>query len=200
MAMIRNMQWMAGVLCLCVAACGGGSNEPTLPDVHQDVVETVMSDGIGFDTTAPTAPSQLKATYDGVTSVDLTWLESTDDMGVAGYKVFDNDVEVGTTVTATFRHDGLVVGSRHCYRVKAYDLAGNVSDLSKETCLTLEMTTDVIEETDTQEDTSPDLDLGQPSDLVAHDVSATTYKNVAVEIAFDASASNNAALTFMIEN
>ena len=137
--MKRYMKCLVGVLCLGLVACGGGDGEPALPDVSNDVVETISSDQVEVvaDTTAPTAPSQLQATADGLTAVNLTWVGSTDDVGVTGYKVFDKDAEIGTSTTTTFRHDGLVAGSEHCYRIRAFDLAGNVSDPCNEACVTL---------------------------------------------------------------
>ena len=60
-------------------------------------------------------------------SVDLTWNGSTDNVGVVGYQVFDNDTGAvvadvpGTTATVT-----LPAGSYTLF-VKAYDAAGNLS-------------------------------------------------------------------------
>ena len=136
--MMRNLQWLADVLLLVMVACGGGG-VPRLPVVLPDVVETVVPDVVeaAVDMTAPTAPSQLKAKANSLTSVILTWDGSTDDVGVMGYKVFDKGTEIGSVTTTTFRHDGLIVDSEHCYRVQAFDMAGNVSELSNEACVTL---------------------------------------------------------------
>jgi YVTN family beta-propeller protein len=79
------------------------------------------------DTTAPTPPSGLDATATGADSIDLNWSESTDDVGVTGYRVFRDGVEIGTTAATTYADSGLDAGTTYSYTVAAYDAAGNES-------------------------------------------------------------------------
>jgi len=134
---------------LALSCGGGGASRDVLSDTS-DLTDASLSDGteLPADPEAPTAPNNLVAQMRSFTSARLTWTASTDNVGVAGYKVFDQDAEIGTTTELTFNHDGLVPDSTHCYRVRAFDLAGNVSMPSIEACITLSETADVTEEGD----------------------------------------------------
>jgi chitodextrinase len=79
------------------------------------------------DTTPPTAPTNVAATVLGTTSVAVSWTASTDDRGVAGYRVSRNGTLVATTTTTSWTDSGLTAGSRYDYTVVAFDAAGNVS-------------------------------------------------------------------------
>jgi chitodextrinase len=84
----------------------------------------------GVDTTPPTAPTHL--TTSGVTgdSATLTWTQSSDNTGVAGYNVYRNGTLVGTTTSASYTDIELAGDTSYQYTVKAYDPAGNVSAAS----------------------------------------------------------------------
>ncbi|CCK25026.1 secreted alpha-amylase [Streptomyces davaonensis JCM 4913] len=85
------------------------------------------------DTEAPTAPTEVSASADGV-SVVLTWEPSTDNKGVAKYQVTRTGGSNGTTVTDTgstvFTDTNLEGKTEYTYTVKAVDAAGNVSAAS----------------------------------------------------------------------
>lgn len=81
------------------------------------------------DTTAPTVPGDVAAAGSGLTSVTVTWSASTDDRGLAGYRVLRDgtgvaDLPAGQT---SFTDSGLATGSTHAYQVEAVDAAGNRS-------------------------------------------------------------------------
>lgn len=79
------------------------------------------------DTTPPSAPTNLSATPGKGKKVVLAWSASTDNVGVAGYRVIRNDTQVGETQTTTYTD---TVGGKSptaVYYVVAYDAAGNVS-------------------------------------------------------------------------
>jgi hypothetical protein len=83
----------------------------------------------GTDTTPPTVPTNLTAVAAGPTQVNLTWGASTDNVGVAGYDIYRNGVEIGATTTATSYGDTTVsAGATYAYSVSAYDANGNESD------------------------------------------------------------------------
>jgi chitodextrinase len=79
------------------------------------------------DTTAPSTPTGLTATPVSTSQVSLAWTASTDNVGVAGYRVYRNGVQVGTTSALTYQDSGLTAGTSYTYRVAAFDAAGNVS-------------------------------------------------------------------------
>ena len=79
------------------------------------------------DRTPPSAPTGLTVTGTTGTTASLRWTASTDNFGVAGYKVFRNGAQVGTTTTTSFTDTGLAQSTTYSYTVAAYDVAGNAS-------------------------------------------------------------------------
>ncbi len=105
-------------------------NLVTIPAVGinpgQASVLTLSKDSAA-DTTAPTAPSGLRATAASASQVNLSWTASTDNLAVTGYRVLRNGTPVAT-VTATSHSDtGLAAATAYSYTVQALDAAGNVS-------------------------------------------------------------------------
>ncbi len=88
------------------------------------------------DTSAPSAPSNLKAQAVGGTRVDLGWSASTDNVAVAGYRVFRDNVEIATTSTSTYSDTTAQPNTTYSYFVKAYDSAGNLSGPSNTATVT----------------------------------------------------------------
>ncbi|MGW6912347.1 glycosyl hydrolase family 18 protein [Kitasatospora sp. NPDC054939] len=86
-------------------------------------------DGSGDDTVAPTVPGNLQVTGTTDTTVDLDWTDSTDNVKVAGYEVYQDGTKVattnGTTTAATV--PGLTAATSYRFTVQAYDEAGNRS-------------------------------------------------------------------------
>ncbi len=80
------------------------------------------------DTTAPVVPGGLQITAATMTTQHLTWSVTTDNVGVAGYQVYRNNVLVGSTTTQTFYDNtGLTPGTQYSYEVTASDAANNTS-------------------------------------------------------------------------
>ena len=82
------------------------------------------------DHTPPSDPTALTATTRGASEIDLAWTASTDDTAVAGYRIYRDGVEVGTSPTNSYADTGLVPATTHSYQVSAYDSSGNQSGLS----------------------------------------------------------------------
>jgi chitodextrinase len=80
------------------------------------------------DLEPPTRPGNLRRAAATLTSVTAGWDASTDDIGVAGYRVsFDGGPATETEeTTATF--DKLTCGSRHQVEVEAFDAKGRTSE------------------------------------------------------------------------
>lgn len=82
------------------------------------------------DKTPPTAPTSLSGGPVNATQIRLYWNASSDDAsGVAGYKIYRNGNEVGSTQepTYSFTDTGLKATTYYNYAVRAYDNAGNLS-------------------------------------------------------------------------
>lgn len=77
------------------------------------------------DETAPTAPSNLQSS--GITSSQLTisWTASSDNVGVAGYRIFRNNVQIASTSGTSFTDGGLNGSTTYQYVVQAYDTSNN---------------------------------------------------------------------------
>jgi chitodextrinase len=89
------------------------------------------------DTTPPSTPANLTATATLATQINLSWTASTDDVGVAGYKVercsgagCANFAQIATPTGAAFNDIGLAAATSYSYRVRAVDAAGNNSGYS----------------------------------------------------------------------
>ncbi len=82
------------------------------------------------DTTAPTAPTNLKATAISPSQINLSWTASTDNVGVTGYNVYRGGTQVGTATGTTFQDNGLAQNTSYSYTVKAKDAANNLSAAS----------------------------------------------------------------------
>jgi len=79
------------------------------------------------NTVPPTVPTGLAGSSNNPAIVNLTWNPSSDNVGVAGYNVFRDGTQVGTTITPNYQDTGLTGGATHTYSVEAFDLGGNVS-------------------------------------------------------------------------
>jgi chitodextrinase len=91
---------------------------------------TTACHGPNSDTVPPTAPSGLGATAVNGGRVDLTWTASSDNVAVAGYRVFRNGVQIGATTATTYSDTTAVPSTSYTYHVVAYDTSGNVSSPS----------------------------------------------------------------------
>jgi len=93
------------------------------------------------DTTPPTTPTGLTAAAAGSTGANLSWSASTDNVGVTGYIVRRNGVQVATPATTTYADTGLSDATTYSYTVAARDAAGNISPNSTSVSITTADTT-----------------------------------------------------------
>ncbi len=83
------------------------------------------------DTSAPTTPGGLTANAISSSRINLSWLPSTDFVGVTGYRVYRNSVFViALGNVTTFSDNGLTASTTYSYNVDAIDAAGNASGIS----------------------------------------------------------------------
>lgn len=92
-----------------------------------------------LDTQAPTAPTGLiKNGTETSASVPLSWVASSDNVGVTGYIVYvGGNIQAETTGATSVLVDGLKASTAYSFTVKAKDAAGNLSAASN----TLNVTT-----------------------------------------------------------
>src|SRR6266700_162124 len=79
------------------------------------------------DTTPPTTPTGLTGLAAGAIGANLSWNASTDNVGVTGYIVRRNGVQVATPATTSYADTGLSAATTYSYTVAARDAAGNIS-------------------------------------------------------------------------
>lgn len=73
------------------------------------------------DTQAPTKPTNVTLSNITLTSIDLNWTASTDDVGVTGYNVYVNNVLTKQTTTTNTSITGLEAGTSYSFKVIAKD-------------------------------------------------------------------------------
>jgi chitodextrinase len=93
------------------------------------------------DTVPPSAPQDFVATGLTPTTVGLTWVAGTDDIAVAGYRIWRNGIAVATAAGTTWTDTGRVPNTSFTYRVATLDRAGNASNVVTATATTLRDTT-----------------------------------------------------------
>lgn len=79
------------------------------------------------DTSAPTVPASLAATAVSSSQINLTWSASSDNVGVAGYKIYRGGTQIGTSATTSYSASALVAATSYAFTVSAYDADGNNS-------------------------------------------------------------------------
>jgi len=93
-----------------------------------------------LDTIPPSIPTDFYATPVSSSQVNLTWSPSTDNVGVAGYNIYRDNVELGTTASTSYTDTGLTTSTLYVYGISAYDAAGNTSPQATVAATTLAYT------------------------------------------------------------
>ena len=96
----------------------------------------------GADGIAPSVPSGLSATPVSSSQINLAWRASTDNVGVAGYRIYRNGSQIGTVTGTSYSNTGLSASTAYSYTVSAYDAAGNVSGQSASVTATTQSAVD----------------------------------------------------------
>lgn len=165
-------------------AGGGWQNITTFVDTAKNMVYgqsnslSPFSVALFADSTPPTKPV-LAGFALSATEISLFWGAATDNVGVAGYKIFDagTDSEIGVTPSTSYLCAGLSPGSFYEYYVKAYDGVGNHSAASNTIRLR------PAGGTDTPDDSQPATVTVQPQtnvSLTFSDVTVGGQTNVTV--------------------
>ena len=75
----------------------------------------------------PTAPTGLGSLGRTGTSIVFAWQASSDDVGVSGYRVYRDGVQLGSTTSTSYSAGSLTCGTGYTFGVEAYDADGNRS-------------------------------------------------------------------------
>ena len=91
-----------------------------------------------LDKVAPTVPNGIAITAVSSSEIKVSWKPAADDSGkVKGYKVYRNGQSFKTVETTSVSDTGLTPKVKFCYRISAFDGAGNESAQSTEVCAIL---------------------------------------------------------------
>ena len=131
------------------------------------------------DTTAPTTPSGLSASAVSSSRIDLSWTVSTDNVGVAGYRIYRGGVYLKSVTSTSASDEGLNPSTQYCYNVSAYDTAGNVSSQSGQACATTTAAPDT---------TNPSVSINSPT-------TGSSYSTGSSTLNISGSASDNVGVT-----
>jgi len=98
--------------------------------------------GAAPDATPPSVPTNVQASPISWNSTSVMWTASTDNVGVAGYKIYrnGNPQPIGTSPTPGYTDTGLQPETTYSYRVSAYDEAQNESGQSSPPAVTVTLT------------------------------------------------------------
>ena len=92
--------------------------------------EVFARTSVPVDEEAPTIPLNLKMENVTTDTVSLSWKASTDNIGVAGYRVYRDKQLVQEVQGEQFTDTGLTEDTEYTYEVRAFDTAGNQSEAS----------------------------------------------------------------------
>ena len=93
------------------------------------------------DTQPPTAPTNLASSNVSSSGAALSWGAATDNVGVTGYRIFQQQgsgaaTQIGTSTGTSFTVTGLAASTSYSFFVRAIDAAGNVSASSNTVAVT----------------------------------------------------------------
>lgn len=95
------------------------ANRPTTCSVGGTQAQDAGNGGVGYFATDGTDTGQRR--------IQLAWAPSTDNVGVAGYKIYRDGSQIGTSATNSFIDDTASPSTSYNYTVSAFDAAGNES-------------------------------------------------------------------------
>ncbi len=109
----------SGQISVSIPANGGGLVPAVALHVNQKLV--------GADTTPPSVPTALSKSNITSSAATISWGASTDNVGVALYRILRNAALLTTTLGTSYTNTGLTPSTTYSYTVQALDAAGNAS-------------------------------------------------------------------------
>jgi len=116
------------------AKTGGLRTSAAVAVVAAVAVSILAGSAPGNGTAAPRADTQPPSVPQGMAfagrtrvTVRLVWRAATDNVGVVGYRLYQNGARVGTTRRLSYSFTRLRCGTRYTFSVEAFDAAGNAS-------------------------------------------------------------------------
>jgi len=130
------------------------------------------------DTEAPTTPTNISLNNIALSSVDVSWDASTDNIGVTGYNVYVDGILEAQTTNTTITITGLNTNTTYSFTLVARDLINNMSTTST-----------ALDGTTLQDTEAPTV----PTDLIISNASDSSFK-----VSWSASSDNNAVASYEV--
>lgn len=92
-------------------------------NVSHDSAPMTVSTLTASDTTPPTAPAHVTATAETAGTIHVAWSAGTDNVGVIGYQIFRDGVQVATSTNLTYDDYGLTASTTYHYTIRSVDAA-----------------------------------------------------------------------------
>lgn len=105
------------------------------------VMAIIDPNGDCGDKEVPSTPGTITVSNITANSADVSWVKSTDNVGVTGYEVYLGSTKVKDATTNSASLTGLDANTEYTIKVRAYDEAGNFSEYSTKTFTTAKATT-----------------------------------------------------------
>lgn len=115
-------------------------NELTVMYVSPTDVRVVNRVVKFLDITPPSSPTGLSVSEITGNSIRLTWIASSDNIGVVGYKIYQDNVYMKTVTQTTSIITGLSLNTLYLFKVSAIDAANNESEKSNSISVTTSST------------------------------------------------------------
>ncbi len=96
------------------------------------------------DVETPGVPTNLSAQVISSTKINLSWSAASDNIAVAGYRIYRNGSLIATTANTSYPNTGLIPSTNYTYTVAAYDAAGNISNQSSSVSAATNSESDIL--------------------------------------------------------
>ncbi len=107
----------------------------------ETMVKSKLIDNIDLDTdftaedlNPPSKPDGFRVIASGTNTITLVWNSSHDNLGVNGYKIYQDGVLIDRIPYTTYSISDLTPGKSYCFSVEAIDGSGNESLLTAQKC------------------------------------------------------------------
>ncbi|MBN2524740.1 MAG: fibronectin type III domain-containing protein, partial [Bacteroidales bacterium] len=144
------------------------------------LIITTENNPSDVDVTVPSIPENLKLVICTATEIFFSWDNSTDNVGVAGYRILRDDIETGESIKNSYIDTELEPETEYHYKVSAFDDEGNESEFSTEFTAS----------------TSSEVDHEQPSR--PENLSAQSVGDTYADLIWDASTDNTMVIGYKI--
>ncbi|MBR1599588.1 MAG: fibronectin type III domain-containing protein, partial [Lachnospiraceae bacterium] len=84
------------------------------------------------DDVAPSVPEELSLSDRCGQTLTMSWTQSSDNVAVAGYRIYRDSEQVGDVKTTSYTDCGLEPNREYSYQILAYDTTGNESEKTEE--------------------------------------------------------------------